>query len=60
MDHSTGNFANLWAEHMSFLTVTAINVLNNPAPFLAPLEFEVHYEAILDLEEGIVPIICLH
>lgn len=38
---------------MSVVTVTAVNVLNNPAPFTAPLEFEVHYEAFQDLEEDV-------
>lgn len=38
--------------NMSVLTVSSISVLNNPAPFTAPLEFEVHYEAIQDLEDG--------
>ena len=38
---------------MSAVHITAVNVLDNPAPFLNPLQFEIHYECLGDLQEGV-------
>ena len=37
---------------MSAVTITTINVLDNPAPFTNPLQFEIHYECLTDLDQG--------
>jgi hypothetical protein len=37
---------------MSAVHITAVNVLDNPAAFLNPLQFEIHYECLGDLQEG--------
>ena len=37
---------------MSAVTITAINVLDNPQPVNNPLQFEIHYECLTDLEDG--------
>lgn len=39
---------------MSAVHITAVNVLDNPAAFLNPLQFEIHYECLADLQEGAV------
>lgn len=38
---------------MSAVNITSVNVLDNPAPFLNPLQFEIHYECLADLAEGV-------
>lgn len=37
---------------MSAVTINTINVLDNPAPFRNPLQFEIHYECLNDLQDG--------
>jgi hypothetical protein len=39
---------------MSAVSITTINVLDNPAPFSNPLQFEIHYECLTDLEHGML------
>lgn len=43
---------------MSAVNITSVNVLDNPAPFLNPLQFEIHYECLVDLAEGVSPPDC--
>lgn len=38
---------------MGCVNVTSIQILDNPAPFLNPLQFEITYECIQDLQDGI-------
>jgi histone chaperone ASF1 len=38
---------------MSAVSITTINVLDNPAPFSNPLQFEIYYECLTDLENGV-------
>ncbi len=38
---------------MSAINVTRVEVLNNPAPFSAPFEFEIEYECISGLQEDL-------
>lgn len=38
---------------MAAVNITSVNVLDNPAPFLNPLQFEIHYECLVDLAEGV-------
>eukprot|EP00892_Ulva_mutabilis_P002758 jgi/Ulvmu1/12483/UM009_0136.1 len=38
---------------MSAVNITSVNVLDNPAPFLNPLQFEIHYECLADLAEDL-------
>lgn len=44
---------------MSAVHITAVNVLDNPAPFLNPLQFEIHYECLGDLQEGVCQSSCI-
>ena len=37
---------------MAAVNITAVNVLDNPAPFTNPLQFEIHYECMSELQEG--------
>lgn len=37
---------------MASVNVTAVNVLDNPAPYTNPLQFEIHYECLNDLADG--------
>lgn len=39
-------------EAMASVNITAVNVLDNPAPYTNPLQFEIHYECLNDLEDG--------
>lgn len=37
---------------MSLVNIANINVLNNPAPFNSPLEFEITFECNAELKDG--------
>jgi hypothetical protein len=37
---------------MEFINITNIIVKNNPAPFSAPLSFEIFFECLKPLKEG--------
>lgn len=39
-------------QDMSCINVTACRVLNNPAPFATPLQFECEFECISPLKDG--------
>lgn len=39
---------------MSLVNVTSVNVLSNPAPFVAPFEFEITFECLGELKMGTV------
>jgi hypothetical protein len=41
---------------MALVRVTNVDVLNNPAHFLDPMQFEITFEAQMDLPEGTVAI----
>lgn len=37
---------------MSAINVTSVRVLDNPAPFTNPLQFEIQYECLYPLKHG--------
>lgn len=37
---------------MSVVSLLGVKVLNNPAPFLAPYEFEITFECLEQLQKG--------
>ena len=37
---------------MAAVSVTSVRVLDNPAPFTNPLQFEIQYECLYDLADG--------
>jgi len=37
---------------MSVVSLLGVKVLNNPAPFVAPYEFEITFECLEQLREG--------
>jgi histone chaperone ASF1 len=37
---------------MSVVSLLGVKVLNNPAPFTAPYEFEITFECLEQLKEG--------
>jgi ASF1 like histone chaperone len=41
---------------MSVVSLLGVKVLNNPAPFNAPYEFEITFECLEQLREGHYPI----
>ena len=40
---------------MAAINVTSVHVLNNPSYFLQPLQFEIQYECLYNLQHGAVP-----
>lgn len=46
---------------MAAISITSVVVLDNPAPFTNPLQFEIQYECSYALEEGeLFSITCGH
>lgn len=41
------------AHAMAVVQVTDIQVHNNPAPFMAPLEFEISFQCVAELADGL-------
>lgn len=41
---------------MSVVSLLGVKVLNNPAPFTAPYEFEITFECLEQLQKGTTPI----
>lgn len=41
---------------MAGVTIKKVSVLNNPAPFTEPFQFEITYEAVQDLDDGTLSI----
>lgn len=39
---------------MSIVSLLNVNVLNNPAPFTAPYEFEITFECLEPLKDGMI------
>lgn len=37
---------------MSVVSLLGVKILNNPAPFLAPYEFEITFECLEQLQKG--------
>nr|DAD31948.1 TPA_asm: hypothetical protein HUJ06_010799 [Nelumbo nucifera] len=37
---------------MSAVNITNVTVLDNPAPFLNPFQFEITYECLIPLKDG--------
>ena len=40
---------------MSAISVTSVNVLDNPSKVTNPLQFEIQYECMFDLADGAPP-----
>jgi histone chaperone ASF1 len=44
---------------MAAVSVTSVRVLDNPAPFTNPLQFEIQYECLYPLKHGAYGFWCL-
>jgi len=51
-NHSTDTDCTSITATMSVVSLLGVKVLNNPAPFVAPYEFEITFECLEQLREG--------